>query len=81
MRNIHLTSPSEDARFVLDALLVFWTTIIALALWWSQGPLPYFAQGLWLLSGLALGAAWAELFEWAQWLWMDSAREEKDGRC
>jgi len=78
MKNLHLTSPGEDARFTLDALLLCWTTAIAIAVWTLQGPIPHFAQGLWLISALALTAGWVALFEWAFWLWKDSAEEGRD---
>ena len=77
LRIIHYSSIEEDARLTLDALLLFWTTIISIALYLSQPPLPYFLSGIWGISFICLGAAWVELWSWLRYLWKEVEEEVK----
>ncbi len=72
LRLLHYSSIEEDARLTLDFLLTFWTTVVAIAIYFSQPPLPYFISGIWILSFICLGVAWAEVWDWLMYLWEET---------
>ncbi len=76
LKRAHYSSIEGDARLLFDFLITFWTTILALAAYLSQPPIPYFLSGIWMISFICLGVAWGDIYFWLKYLWEEGENIE-----